>query len=395
MNKLPSSRILDYVVVKDSKVSSRYKNGVKVPITTFIEDYMNGRVDVNIDIQQLIQNRLLFFNYNFVGHHLKFLVSQFIPQVTIHSKKQDEKVIRGHYDRGNDFFGGFLGDRMVYTSGFFKTGLEDLETAQDQKMNLVCQKLQMKQGEKHLDIGCGWGTLVAHSAKYFGTDSTGITIAQNGADYANAQIERWGVKDHARVHRMDYRAIPQAKYDKISCLEMAEHVGVKYFQRFMKQIAGLLKDDGLFYLQIAGLRAGYHQESLVWGGFMGEYIFPGADASCPLSWVLKRVERAGFEIHSVETIGMHYSLTIQKWYNNWQAHKSEIMSAYGEWWFRCWEIFLSWSVEIARQGNSTCFQIVCNKNLDDYNRQRFFAGVNLGERDLITNGKAVAGGVLA
>src|SRR6185295_13957419 len=97
MNKLPSSRILDYVVVKDSKVSSRYKNGVKVPITTFIEDYMNGRVDVNIDIQQLIQNRLLFFNYKFVGHHLKFLVSQFIPQVTIHSKKQDEKVIRGHY----------------------------------------------------------------------------------------------------------------------------------------------------------------------------------------------------------------------------------------------------------------------------------------------------------
>src|SRR5438552_11173994 len=141
MNTLNSSRILDYVVVKDSKVSSRYKNGVKVPITTFIEDYMNGRVDVTIDIQQLIRNRLLFFNYNFVGHHLKFLVSQFIPQVTIHSKKQDERVIRSHYDRGNDFFGGFLGDRMVYTSGFFKTGLEDLETAQDQKMNLVCRLL--------------------------------------------------------------------------------------------------------------------------------------------------------------------------------------------------------------------------------------------------------------
>ena len=161
-----------------------------------------------------------------------------------------------------------------------KTGLEDLETAQDQKMNLVCQKLQMKQGERHLDIGCGWGTLVAHAAKYYGTDSTGITIAQNGADYANDQIERWGVKNHARVHRMDYRSIPHDKFDKITCLEMAEHVGVKYFQRFMKQIAGLLKDDGLFYLQIAGLRSGYHQESLVWGGFMGEYIFPGADASC-------------------------------------------------------------------------------------------------------------------
>jgi sphingolipid C9-methyltransferase len=395
MSIVPSqtTNILDVVTVKDSKVSSRYRNGVKVPITTFIEDYMNGRVDVNCDIQQLIQNRTLFFNYKFVMHHLNFLVKQFIPQVVIHSKKQDERVIRDHYDRGNDFFGGFLGDRMIYTSGFFKTGFEDLETAQDQKLDLVCQKLQLKKGEKMLDIGCGWGTLAAHSAKYYGTDTTGITIAQAGADYANAQIERWGVKDRARVHRMDYRSIPAAKYDKISCLEMAEHVGVKYFQRFMNQIAGLLKDDGLFYLQIAGLRAGYHQESLVWGGFMGQYIFPGADASMPLSFVVKRLERAGFEIHSVENVGIHYSYTIQRWYNNWMRNKDVIMKAYGEWWFRCWEIFLSWSVEIAKQGNSTCFQIVCNKNRDIFDRTRWFAGINLGERDLQTNGKVAAGGV--
>lgn len=388
-----TKNILDVVTVRDQKVSSRYRNGVKVPITTFIEDYMNGRVDVNCDVQQLIQNRTIFFNYKFVMHHLKFLFKQFIPQVTIHSKKQDERVIRDHYDRGNDFFGSFLGDRMIYTSAFFKTGFEDLETAQDQKLDLVCQKLQLKKGERLLDIGCGWGTLAAHSAKYYGTDSTGITIAQAGADYANAQIERWGVKDRARVNRMDYRSIPADKYDKISCLEMAEHVGVKYFQRFMNQIAGLLKDDGLFYLQIAGLRAGYHQESLIWGGFMGQYIFPGADASCPLSFVVKRLERAGFEIHSVENVGIHYSYTIQRWYNNWQKNKEYVLKAYGEWWFRCWEIFLGWSVDIAKQGNSTCFQIVCNKNRDEFNRPRWFGGINLGERDLMTNGKVAAGGL--
>ncbi|MEO6938840.1 MAG: cyclopropane-fatty-acyl-phospholipid synthase family protein [Candidatus Kapaibacterium sp.] len=393
---MKSKNIRDVVIVKDKSVDSRYKNGVKVPITTFIEDYMNGRVDITCDVQQLLQNRLLFFNYNYVGHHLKFLFSQFIPQVTIHSKKQDERVIREHYDRGNDFFGGFLGDRMIYTSAFFKTGLEDLETAQDQKLNLVCNKLQLKKGEKLIDIGCGWGTLVAHSAKYFGTDSTGVTIAQNGADYANAQIERWGVKDRARAVRMDYRSIPtiandKDKYDKVSCLEMAEHVGVKNFQKFMRQISALLKDDGLFYLQIAGLRAGYHQESLIWGGFMGEYIFPGADASMPLSFVVKRLEGAGFEIHSVENIGIHYSQTIQLWYYNWQRNKAAILAAYGEWWFRCWEIFLGWSVDIAKQGNSTAFQIVCNKNRDMFDRRRWFGGINLGERDLIPNGKVYGG----
>ncbi|HET9135507.1 MAG TPA: cyclopropane-fatty-acyl-phospholipid synthase family protein [Candidatus Kapabacteria bacterium] len=389
-----SKQLLDLVVVRDKKVSSRYRNGVKLPITTFIEDYMNGRVDLNCDVQQLLQSRTHFFNYNYVGHHVKFLLGQFIPQVTIHSKAQDEKVIRSHYDRGNDFFGGFLGDRMIYTSAFFKTGLEDLESAQDNKLNLVCQKLQIKPGERLLDIGCGWGTLIAHAAKYYGADTTGITIAQAGADYANAQIERWGVKDKARAIRMDYRSIPQDKYDKISCLEMAEHVGVKNFTKFMRQIASLLKDDGLFYLQIAGLRAGYHQESLIWGGFMGEYIFPGADASMPLSFVVKRLEKANFEIHSVENVGIHYSLTIDRWYQNWQNHKAEILKSYGEWWFRCWEIFLGWSVDIAKQGNSTCFQIVCNKNLDNYNRPRFFAGVNLGERDLVVNGKVAYGGVM-
>jgi len=368
-----SKNINDLVVVKDPGISSRYKNGVKIPITTFIEDYMYGRVDVKCDIQKLFQDRMHFFNYRFVGHHLKFLFAKFIPSVTIHSKKQDERIVRDHYDRGNDFFGSFLGDRMIYTSAYFRTGLEDLETAQDQKLDRVCKKLQLKKGDRLLDIGCGWGTLAAHSAKYYGSDSTGITIAQSGADYANAQIERWGVKDRARVNRMDYRSIPDDKYDKISCLEMAEHVGVKYFTKFMKQIAGLLKDDGIFFLQIAGLRAGYHQESLAWGLFMSEYIFPGADASMPLSFVVKRLEKAGFEIHSVENIGIHYSRTIQLWYYNWQSHKEEVLKKYGEFWFRCWEIFLAWSVDIAKQGNSTCFQITCNKNLDGYNRPQWFS----------------------
>jgi hypothetical protein len=113
--EIAKKKITDIVVVKDPKVSSRYKDGVKVPITTFIEDYMNGRVDINCDVQMLLQNRTHFFNYRYVGHHLKFLFSQFIPQVTIHSKAQDERVIRDHYDRGNDFFGSFLGDRMIYT----------------------------------------------------------------------------------------------------------------------------------------------------------------------------------------------------------------------------------------------------------------------------------------
>ena len=154
----------------------------------------------------------------------------------------------------------------------------------------------------------------------------------------------------------------------------------------MRQIHGMLADDGLFFLQIAGLRArrggfGPNFEDLVWGLFMNKYIFPGADASMPLSFVVRHLERAGFEIHSVETIGIHYSLTIARWYENWMAHRREVVAAYGEWWFRLWQVFLGWSVEIGAQGSSTCFQIVAHKNLDRFDRTRFIGARTLGERD--------------
>jgi cyclopropane fatty-acyl-phospholipid synthase-like methyltransferase len=102
----------------------------------------------------------------------------------------------------------------------------------------------------------------------------------------------------------------------------------------------------------------------------------------PLSFVVSNLETAGFEIHSVENVGIHYSLTISRWYDNWMANRADVVKTYGEWWFRLWQMFLGWSVEIAAQGASTCFQVVANKNLDGFNRLRWIGATNLGERDL-------------
>jgi cyclopropane fatty-acyl-phospholipid synthase-like methyltransferase len=371
---------------KDPSASTRYAAG-KVPMTTLIEDYIHQRLDIEGDFLAFIRERQTVVDYKPVADHLKFMFTRFLPEVLIHSQEQDVRIAREHYDRGNDFFGWFLGPRMIYTSGFFTSPNQTLEQAQDQKMRLVCEKLQLREGERYLDIGCGWGTLVATAAKEYGVDATGITIAEKGAAYATEQIARMGVSERARILTLDYRDIPPGPYDKISCLEMAEHVGVKNFQNFMRQLYGLLADDGLFYLQIAGLRAkkgalGFHLEDLVWGLFMNKYIFPGADASMPLSFVVSNLESAGFEIHSVENVGIHYSLTISRWYDNWMNNRAEVVKTYGEWWFRLWQVFLGWSVEIAAQGASTCFQIVANKNLDGFNRMRWVGAKNLGERDL-------------
>ncbi len=375
-------KLTDFVKFNDRKLEKQYQK-TKIPMSELIEAYFDGRVDIVGDLEELLNRKDLFVKYSLITkRHMSFLLTRFIPEVAIHSKKQDERIVRAHYDRGNDFFNAFLGPRMIYTSAFFKNDGDTLEKAQDQKMDLVCQKLQMKKGEEHLDIGCGWGTLALHSAKNFQASSTGVTIAKHQTSYGNDQIAKAKMSEHARILCMDYREIPKKTYNKISCLEMAEHVGVKNFQKFMNQIYGLLADDGLFYLQIAGLRRGFHLEDLVWGLFMNKYIFSGADASMPLSYVVDKLEKSGFEIHSVENVGIHYSMTIKHWYDNWLKHKSEIVASYGEQWYRIWHVFLGWSVQIAAQGSSTCFQIVCNKNFNHFNRRIWIGQPALGEQKI-------------
>lgn len=342
-------------------------------MSTLIEAYLDERLDLEGDLHELMKHKDELVSYRPTLDQVRFFVETFIPSVVIHSKRQDRETVTEHYDRGNDFFEAFLGETMVYTSAFFRTGDEDIETAQRQKLDYVARKLQLGPGEKLLDVGCGWGTLVAHMASRYGVDATGVTIAQRQAQHGTRAIADIGVSDRARVLNIDYRDIPPGRYDKITVLEMAEHVGIKNFQKFMRQLNGLLADDGLLYLQIAGLRRNWGAEDFTWGMFMSKYIFPGADASLPLSFVTSQLERAGFEIHSVENVGIHYAYTIKLWYQRWKLNREKVVAAYGERWYRLWLVFLGWSVLIAEQGRSTCFQVVANKNLPSFNRHRFIA----------------------
>jgi cyclopropane fatty-acyl-phospholipid synthase-like methyltransferase len=343
----------------------------KVPMYDFIEGYIDGRYEVDEDLQHFLRRKEEFINYRMTAGQLGFILSGFLPSLLVHSRAMDKKLVTGHYDRGNDFFAAFLGELMVYTSGFFVKGDETLEEAQVNKLNIVGQKLQLRPGEKLLDVGCGWGTLVRHCAEHFGVDATGVTLSGRQAELGTERIAAAGLQERARVLTLDYRAIPHQRYDKISVLEMAEHVGIRNFQKFLRQLSGMLADDGLFFLQIAGLRRNWTPEDFSWGMFMSKYIFQGADASLPLSFVTKQLEMAGFEIHSVENIGIHYSMTIERWYRNWLSNRETIVKSYGERWFRLWNLFLAWSVVVPERGGSTCFQVLCNKNTSSFHRRRF------------------------
>ena len=134
----------------------------------------------------------------------------------------------------------------------------------------------------------------------------------------------------------------------------------------------MLEDDGMFYMQVAGLRKGSNWQDTQWGLFMSRYIFPGADASTPLYWYINQLERAGFEVHSVETVGRHYSHTLHAWYDLWMKNRNKAeLSAYSGRLSRLWEIFLAWSVVASGQGSATCYQIVAHKNTYTFPRDKF------------------------
>ncbi|KAF8816423.1 sphingolipid C9-methyltransferase [Phlegmacium glaucopus] len=369
---LPGKDIEEYITIKDSELKKLYKGKEKIPMQLFHDAYFEGKIDFKGDVLDIMEQRHDWAKMNFTWELFKFVLTVFLPSVVIHSQSQDEEQVRGHYDRGDDFYEWFLGPRMIYTSGIVLNPdvEETLEQLQDNKLAVVCSKLALKPTDKLLDIGCGWGTLVAYAAKNFGCDATGVTLAKNQTQFGTERIAKNGVpSDKARILCCDYREIPTGtKYNKIVSLEMAEHVGVRRYSQFLSEVYDLLDDDGIFVFQVAGIRPSWQYEDLIWGLFMNKYVFPGADASCSLGWVIGKLESAGFEIKNVDVLGVHYSATIYRWYKNWISNKDSIIAKYGDRWFRIWSFFLAYSVITSRQGGASVFQITMHKNLNAFHR---------------------------
>ena len=292
---------------------------------------------------------------------------------TAHPLLLDEEQVRDHYDRGDDFYSWFLGPRMVYTTGIISdiNHEETLEQLQDNKLAIVCEKIGLKQGDTVLDIGCGWGTLAKYASVNYNAHVTGVTLGRNQTAWGNNGLRKAGIpEDQSRILCHDYRdiAVPERGFERITCLEMAEHVGIRHFSGFLTQVYNMLDDDGVFFLQIAGLRKPWQYEDLIWGLFMNKYIFPGADASTPLGWFVNQLEGSGFEIKGIDTIGVHYSATLWRWYRNWIGNREKVEAKYGIRWFRIWEYFLAYSTIMSRQGSATCYQITLVKNVNSTHR---------------------------
>jgi len=352
-----------------------YKQGYPIfsqpSIRTALETYIVAPTSTDpLAVENMLESKQHAPTFGY--YEFKYLIQDLLRHTVFHTNTHNEDNIDEGYNKGNDWFASMLGPTMMYTCGLYPTGEETLEQAQNHKIDYVADAIQLEPGMTVLDIGCGWSYTAKRLTEVHGANVTGVTLSKEQLKFGKAFNQGNDVKLHLQNAMLLHERkdlIPEGGFDRIVSLEMAEHVGIRRYNEFLTMIRNtLLKDDGVFYFQVAGLRRWWQYEDLVWGMFMGENVFPGADASCPLGWVVSQVEKAGFEVQRTHNMGSHYSRTLQHWLDNWRSNKEHIVNKYGAFAFRRWEVFLAWSVRVARQGSSTLFMLTLTKALDEPRR---------------------------
>lgn len=286
-----------------------------------------------------------------------------------HTTSQDADYLPEAYNKGDDWFEWTLGEPAVYTGAIYdKPDSNNIWEAQLNKLDFIAHAIGVKPGDKAMDIGCGWGRLSNHLASK-GADVTGITMSTDQQAYGRRMAKKLGNENKVDIKLVNFfdLKLPEKSLNVITSVEMAEHVGIRNYNAFLTKVHSLLADDGTFYLQVAGLPRGYskeynHYEDIVWGMFMDQHVFPGADASTPMGWVVTHLEQAGFEVQHVANLGNHYSRTLHHWQKLWEKKKDDVVKVYGERSWRRWRVFLAWSVRIARRGGSTVQFITATKS---------------------------------
>jgi cyclopropane-fatty-acyl-phospholipid synthase len=257
----------------------------------------------------------------------------------IRSKRRDAQAIAHHYDVSNEFYALFLDRRMVYTCAYYRRPDGDLDQAQEDKLDLVCRKLRLQPGERLLDIGCGWGSLVMWAAERYGVQAHGVTLSAAQAEWAQAAIRRAGLEGRARVEFRDYRDLPaDLLFDKIAAVGVIEHIGRRNMPPYFARVHELLKPGGLFLSHGITREKHYQRTSAI--AFLERYVFPNMDLD-DVSHTVDVLERASFEIVDVEGLRLHYARTCRQWVERLTANADRARAIVGERVYRTWVAYLA------------------------------------------------------
>ncbi|EKO3991696.1 cyclopropane-fatty-acyl-phospholipid synthase family protein [Vibrio fluvialis] len=266
---------------------------------------------------------------NKVGHWLK--------RNSIVRAKQN---IEAHYDLGNDLYQTFLDERMLYSSALYLSTSDSLEQAQIQKMDRLCQQLQLTENDHVIEIGTGWGAMAIYMAQHYGCKVTTTTISEEQFAYADAEIARLGLEEQITLLKQDYRLL-EGQFDKLVSIEMIEAVGKAYLQSYIEKCQSLLKPGGLMAIQaitIADQRYDYYSNNV---DFIQKYIFPGGFLPSITVLTQMATRHTDFIVRDVFDIGMDYAKTLADWRLRFEAALNTVQAlGYDERFVRMWRYYL-------------------------------------------------------
>ena len=330
------------------------------PDLYFGEAYTDGSLQIeNADITEFLDIALMNIGrneFNYISYLMNRLRGSYRYLTNFNFIKKSKMNVSHHYDISDDLYDLFLDPKRQYSCAYFKNENDDLETAQNNKIQHIIKKLNIKKDQKVLDIGCGWGGLALEIARKTDCEVTGITLSENQLKYATQKAKELNLDNQVKFKLIDYRELNE-KFDRIVSVGMFEHVGRKFYKKFFKQVERLLKDDGVSLIHTIG-SVMPPRDPHPW---ITKYIFPGGYTPS-LSEVTKPVEKAGLVVSDIEVLKLHYSYTLKNWKLNCLKNKEKIINMFDEKFFRMWEFYLAGCEMAFKWGDQVVYQFQLTKN---------------------------------
>ena len=271
--------------------------------------------------------------------------------------KKSKSNVAHHYDISEKLYDLFLDKNRQYSCAYFKNDNDTLEDAQQNKMNHIIRKLNLKNNQKVLDIGSGWGTLAIEIAKQSQCEVTGITLSENQLKYSQSKVRELNLENQVNFKLMDYRELNE-KFDRVVSVGMFEHVGRKFYGKYFNKVSDLLSDDGVALIHTIG-SVNTPRDPHPW---ITKYIFPGGYTPS-LSEVARPIENSGLIISDMEVLRMHYAHTLRNWKERFIGKKDEVLTMFDEKFFRMWEFYLAGCEMAFKLGDQVVFQFQLTKKL--------------------------------
>ena len=330
------------------------------PDLYFGEAYSNGDIQIeNGSLTDFLDIALMNIGrgeLNFFSMLINKLYGSYRYLTNFNFIKKSKMNVAHHYDLSDDLYSLFLDSKKQYSCGYFINENDTLEDAQNNKIQHIIKKLNIKPNQKVLDIGCGWGSLAIDIAKSNNCEVTGITLSENQFNYCVKKAKKLNLENQVTFKLIDYRQLDE-KFDRIVSVGMFEHVGRKFYKNFFKKIDNLLKDDGVSLVHTIG-SVNPPRDPHPW---ITKYIFPGGYTPS-LSEVVTPVEKAGLIVSDIEVLKLHYSHTLRHWKENCIKNKIQIINMFDEKFFRMWEFYLASCESAFKWGDQVVYQFQLTKN---------------------------------